>query len=449
MSRFYNLDQAPFNSRELSKAIVAPIAGQYNGAFFDAQDMSTMFQDAAGTVPVTAMEQPVGKWLDKSGKGNHATQSVTASRPVVSARYNLLTNTESLNLWTNASATVIQNPDGVYDKIVPGVTSVSHSVYTDTPVSAGVNLTGSIKLKSAGYTKARLILFYPSSPYAQFYCAIDIDNGTITQSAVSGGSVISSSLSAFDSDGYRTAYLAGSIGAYSTVRFQLDVLDANGNVTFAGDGTSGILAGKAQLTYGSAQLRYQRVNTATDYDTIGFKKYLKFDGVDDYLNLPYLRLYANGSASIVAARDALPQSVDTFALSETSTASANQKYYPSRQLASGGNMDAYIVNDAGTVVVDTVGSVYGGASDAVIRSAVDSGNNIKLFKNGALAANDNYTRSGTLTLTNTTIGASVSTTTSNYANMKLYGLAITKSALSDSERRRVERLLAYNSGAQI
>ena len=48
MSRFYNLDQAPFNSRELSKAIVAAITGQYNGAYFDAQDMSTMFQDAAG-----------------------------------------------------------------------------------------------------------------------------------------------------------------------------------------------------------------------------------------------------------------------------------------------------------------------------------------------------------------------------------------------------------------
>lgn len=42
------------------------------GAWFDAGDLSTMFQDVAGTIPVTAVGQYVGKWLDKSGNGNHA-----------------------------------------------------------------------------------------------------------------------------------------------------------------------------------------------------------------------------------------------------------------------------------------------------------------------------------------------------------------------------------------
>lgn len=42
------------------------------GAWFDASDLSTMFQNVAGTVPVTAVGQYVGKWLDKSGNGNHA-----------------------------------------------------------------------------------------------------------------------------------------------------------------------------------------------------------------------------------------------------------------------------------------------------------------------------------------------------------------------------------------
>jgi len=36
------------------------------GVWFDPSDFSTMFQDAAGTVPVTAVEQPVGLMLDKS-----------------------------------------------------------------------------------------------------------------------------------------------------------------------------------------------------------------------------------------------------------------------------------------------------------------------------------------------------------------------------------------------
>lgn len=53
------------------------------GAWYDPSDMSTLFQDSAGTVPVTAVEQPVGRILDKSGRGNHATQATTTKRPVL------------------------------------------------------------------------------------------------------------------------------------------------------------------------------------------------------------------------------------------------------------------------------------------------------------------------------------------------------------------------------
>ena len=42
----------------------------------------SLFQDAAGTVPVTADGDPVGKMIDQSGNANHATQSVSGSRPV-------------------------------------------------------------------------------------------------------------------------------------------------------------------------------------------------------------------------------------------------------------------------------------------------------------------------------------------------------------------------------
>ena len=41
-----------------------------------------LFQNAAGTVPVTADGDPVGRMLDQSGNGNHATQTVSGSRLV-------------------------------------------------------------------------------------------------------------------------------------------------------------------------------------------------------------------------------------------------------------------------------------------------------------------------------------------------------------------------------
>jgi len=51
------------------------------GVWFDPTDITTLFQDAAGTQPVTAYGQKVGKILDKSGNGNHATQSNAAFQP--------------------------------------------------------------------------------------------------------------------------------------------------------------------------------------------------------------------------------------------------------------------------------------------------------------------------------------------------------------------------------
>lgn len=81
MSVFYDLNKTPRNI--LNQAIVRAIVSENNGLLFDPSDMSTLYQDAAGTIPVTAVEQPVGKILDKSGNGNHATQSITAYRPVL------------------------------------------------------------------------------------------------------------------------------------------------------------------------------------------------------------------------------------------------------------------------------------------------------------------------------------------------------------------------------
>lgn len=53
------------------------------GFWFDPSDFSSMFQDSAGTTPVTAVGDPVGKINDKSGNNNHATQGTSAKRPIL------------------------------------------------------------------------------------------------------------------------------------------------------------------------------------------------------------------------------------------------------------------------------------------------------------------------------------------------------------------------------
>jgi hypothetical protein len=78
------------------------------GVWFDASDRSTLFQNIAGTTPVTAVGQPVGKWLDKSGNGNHAVASADdTTRPTyqidAEGNYNVtFTRTPATQLITPA-----------------------------------------------------------------------------------------------------------------------------------------------------------------------------------------------------------------------------------------------------------------------------------------------------------------------------------------------------------
>jgi hypothetical protein len=51
------------------------------GVWYDPSDLATLFQDTAGTTPVTTPGQTVALMLDKSGNGFHATQATTSRRP--------------------------------------------------------------------------------------------------------------------------------------------------------------------------------------------------------------------------------------------------------------------------------------------------------------------------------------------------------------------------------
>jgi hypothetical protein len=55
------------------------------GAYYSPVDISTLFQDAAGTVPVTADGDPVGSMADQSPNEHTAVQSTSAARPTYNA----------------------------------------------------------------------------------------------------------------------------------------------------------------------------------------------------------------------------------------------------------------------------------------------------------------------------------------------------------------------------
>lgn len=421
-------------ARPLS-SIVRGIISRDNGCWLDASDMSTMYQDAAGTIPVTAMEQPVGLWLDKSGNGNHATQSITASRPVISARKNLLTKTEDfadaawgkLGYGTGVAPIVTNQPtggpDGAYAARVQlstgGGTTINDrsELFQATPTIVGIGYAYGLMMRTRDGTTRIVQLSFNGDA---------VKNVTVTPNWTQFTNALTA---AKDTSRNIRICLRGATGTS---------LDADLDIC------------RPHFEYGPVATRYQRVNTATDYDTAGFPRYLKFDGVDDYLSLPYMGLYANGSASCLTASALLRQTTNACTLSEGNTADADSLYCMTRQLASGGNLDSTIVRDDATVLLDTTGSASALADGvASVRGFVDTGTNLKLHKNSQQLTSDDYPRSGVVTLNNTTIGAKVGTAAALFNNLMLHGLLIAKSALSDADRRKCEAYLGRKAGVQL
>lgn len=146
------------------------------GGWYDPSDLSTLFQDAAGTIPVTGVGQPVGRILDKSGRGNHATQSTATSRPSLQqesgSRYYLLFDgvddwlvTPSINFTTTGKMTVFagvrklrDSPTGVFLELSANLNTNAGSLLITIPDGGNTKFAAALSngdsktYNSAGYT---------------------------------------------------------------------------------------------------------------------------------------------------------------------------------------------------------------------------------------------------------------------------------------------------------
>lgn len=225
--------------------------------------------------------------------GNHASQPTSTSRPVLSARVNLLTKTEQFDdaAWTKLRSKITQNvavaPNGAStaDKLIEDTTAnSSHLMYGGSAAfTRGVSYTMSLYAKAAERSFIQLttgLNIGGASRWANF----NLSNGTIG----SFGADVTPSIIAVGNGWFR-CQIVFTPSATATETLNVAVITSATAVRFeahTGDGTSGIYIWGADLRVANDGVNlppYQRVNTATDYDTVGFPHYLRFDGVDDGL----------------------------------------------------------------------------------------------------------------------------------------------------------------------
>lgn len=308
------------------------------GVWYDPSDMSSMFQDSAGTTAVTAVEQPVGKILDKSGNGNHATQSTSAARPVLSARYNLLTQTElfSGSDWskvrvTATSTSATNDPLGgaAAQKIEASSTGTIQQCYQVGKTLALTPYVWSVYAKAAEQSWFALNSYDLTDRFTYF----NLSTGAVGTVATGCTATITS----VGNGWYRctvTRTAANSSGGLSVELATAD--NSRGGVSSGGIYIWG--AGLRVSNDGTGLPAYQRVNTSTDYDTTGFPYYLRFDGTDDSLATSAINFTATNKMSVFAGVRKMSDGAASIFCELSATASTNAgTFYISAPDATGAN----------------------------------------------------------------------------------------------------------------
>lgn len=267
------------------------------GWWLDSSDRATMYQDTAGTTPVTALEQFVGKWLDKSGRTNHFTATSNGARPTYSARYNEWTATRDLTngVWTktgsnctlavgitppttrtNEPVFLLQEDTSNGLHRLSRATTVEHTAATKASVV-------SVKGAGAGFLKAACT----SGAFSiEFY--VNLSTGAVTNTTNTG--LIGVFSKVIDAGNGWWHVCVGATSNTTTMTIQWGLASAAGTESYLGNGVNGVYLTSPDFRWtwespynlpASENLNipgYQWVNTATDYDSNGFPTYVNFNG---------------------------------------------------------------------------------------------------------------------------------------------------------------------------
>lgn len=431
----------------LGTRIAELFANGEQGVWYDPSDLSTLFQDAAGTIPVTGVEQPVGRMLDKSGRGNHASQATTTARPILSARVNLLGNTPWEGAVVGAAETCLPPTGWVKGFWTSGsidaITDVNgDKALTFTATSGRIQFSQALSVKENDVLVSRVDVLATSGLPAN---AILEFIGSGTKQFFFNGSPIPNNALISQPGQLSCTFIVG-VGTTSvSPRFGI-------GTNAAASGTVTTCRPDFRYVVDAPNLpAYQRVISSSEYSTEGFPYYLQFDGVDDFLDAGTLDFSAATQAAAV------------IGIKKLSDAIAARPY--SHGLSTGQNGAFRFLVPANPGQASARTSVRG--ADGILQETVSTNDKaapIKLVLCSTYGANErvsiryNGTESrvssgtlGALTLPSarSVIGAQVTgeTTQSSFFLGRIYGLAHIARALSPVEQRILEQFIRNKSRA--
>lgn len=360
---------------------------------------------------------------------NHATQPVSAKRPTVSARVNQFQNTEDISqpFWKVQNA----NVTGV-DILTETATNTVHQLFNTSgfSVAVGQGWVVSADVYPLGRSWVFVTLYDGVADHAAYINLATGAVGTVTGSAV----VTTSSLVG---GGWRVT-VRGTLGGTA---LQLGVSTATGDGQRVYLGTAGLAA----LRITRLDLRtaddaakpippYQRVNTTTDYDTVGFPFYVKGDGLGTFMQTPSMDLTAFDKVTAWAAVTKTSDAASAMVLEHSANSSSGSGTFAVIAPYSTTPAQSYAFRSRGTASSDAVTtSAIPAPSSNVLTGIGDIANDgATLRVNGPQAATS-ATDQGTGTYSDNPAYLFSRAGTSLFFGGRIYGLTVRASTTPTSE----------------
>jgi hypothetical protein len=217
---------------------------------------------------------------------------------------NLLLRSEEFDnaLWVKAGVTVTANtataPNGTTtaDKVIPSaVTSSFKELQQNIVVTAGVNYTFSYYVKADGYSFVQFV--GSSGQFGTFSVNYDLSTGTETAFVTGSSTITQRSITDAGSGWYRISVTATAL-ATGSGRVAVDIIPASNSlraVSWAGDGTSGVLMWGAQAEAVTYQTTAGTYNSTSPPNLLGFTQ--------EFENAGWTKVGATISQNIIVSPD--------------------------------------------------------------------------------------------------------------------------------------------------
>jgi hypothetical protein len=454
------------------------------GWWYDPSNFATLFQDSAGTTPVTAVEQPVGLQLDLSKglvlgpdlvtNGDFSSSANWAITGGWSISGGFASLTSGGNLTQNALALLAQNK---LVKITYTITSTFSGggvapFFQQTTPSA-INVFGTYRTAVGTYTE---YLQVPANAtvfgFNSGSTSGSIDNISVKelpgnhrfQSTSANRPVVSARVNLF----VGTATLATQSVTTRATTHTLTFTGA-GSITLTGTAlgvytagtysvttTAGTLTATVLGTVTQADLRetnvgvglpaYQAVVTSTNYDSTGFPTYIKPNGSNQFMVTNSINFTATDKMTVWQGVRKLSDAAAAILIELSASTTSNTGVFAIQ--APTGSNDRYGFNSKGTALATTFATGYTSPTTNVLTGIGDiSGDVTTLRVNGAQVATSS-TDQGTGNYGNHPAYFYARAGTSNFFNGNDYGsiargAASTAAQITDGETYINSKTKAY------